>query len=154
MRETIYYEPSIAWKTPCRRRSGCRRANISLRSGIRGGARSFGVGAPKNGRPALRGGGGSVPGLRLFNEDAPVDFLNGVADEIEARADAITQTGTEETGLPEALFEGERGRTSGQFRLFARHILYGDFLDRRRDEPLSYCTPLSRPDRLLPRLSG
>jgi hypothetical protein len=39
-------------------------------------------------------------------------FLNRIADEIEARAE-ITEIGTQETGLPAARLEGERGRTTG-----------------------------------------
>jgi len=38
-------------------------------------------------------------------------FLNTIADEIEVRAAVITQIGCEETGLPEARLNGERGRT-------------------------------------------
>ncbi|MFZ7092889.1 aldehyde dehydrogenase (NADP(+)) [Primorskyibacter sp. 2E233] len=74
------------------------------------------------------------------------DFLNAIADEIEARGDAITQIGTEETGLPEARLQGERGRTTGQLRLFASHIMAGDYLDRRHDEALPDRAPLPRPD--------
>ncbi|MBU3033120.1 aldehyde dehydrogenase (NADP(+)) [Tritonibacter mobilis] len=73
-------------------------------------------------------------------------FLNAIADEIEARAEAITQIGTEETGLPEARLNGERGRTTGQLRLFADHILAGDYLDRRHDAALPDRQPLPRPD--------
>lgn len=73
-------------------------------------------------------------------------FLNAIADEIEARADAITEIGTQETGLPEARLQGERGRTSGQIRLFAAHILSGDYLDRRHDGALPDRAPLPRPD--------
>ncbi len=82
-------------------------------------------------------------------------FLNAIADEIEARADAITQIGTEETGLPVARLQGERGRTTGQLRLFASHILAGDYLDRRVDEALPDRTPLPRPEiRLMQRPIG
>ncbi|WP_343081689.1 aldehyde dehydrogenase (NADP(+)) [Ostreiculturibacter nitratireducens] len=73
-------------------------------------------------------------------------FLNAIADEIEARAEAITEIGTQETGLPEARLQGERGRTVGQLRLFASHILKGDYLDRRHDEALPDRQPLPRPD--------
>ena len=73
-------------------------------------------------------------------------FLNRIADEIEARGDAITAIGTSETGLPAARLEGERGRTTGQLRLFAKHILQGDYLDRRHDPALPDRTPLPRPD--------
>jgi len=73
-------------------------------------------------------------------------FLNAIADEIEARAEAITTIGTSETGLPEARLQGERGRTTGQLRLFADHILKGDYLDYRHDEALPDRQPLPRPD--------
>ncbi|WP_425091320.1 aldehyde dehydrogenase (NADP(+)) [Tropicimonas sp. S265A] len=73
-------------------------------------------------------------------------FLNAIADEIEARAEAITEIGTQESGLPEARLQGERGRTSGQLRLFAEHILKGDYLDRRHDPALPDRAPLPRPD--------
>lgn len=73
-------------------------------------------------------------------------FLNTIADEIEARADAITGIGAAETGLPEARLQGERGRTIGQIRLFASHILNGDYLDRRHDEALPDRVPLPRAD--------
>ncbi len=73
-------------------------------------------------------------------------FLNTIADEIETRADEITEIGTSETGLPEARLQGERGRTTGQLRLFAEHILKGDYLDRRHDAALPNRQPLPRPD--------
>lgn len=73
-------------------------------------------------------------------------FLNAIADEIEARADQITAIGCQETGLPAARLQGERGRTTGQLRLFATHILKGDYLDRRHDPALPDRQPLPRPD--------
>jgi NADP-dependent aldehyde dehydrogenase len=47
---------------------------------------------------------------------------------------------------PKARLEGERGRTTGQLRLFASHIRKGDYLDRRHDEALPDRKPLPRPD--------
>jgi NADP-dependent aldehyde dehydrogenase len=73
-------------------------------------------------------------------------FLERIADEIEARGTQITAVGTAETGLPAARMEGERGRTTGQLRLFASHIRRGDYLDRRHDAPLPDRKPLPRPD--------
>jgi len=73
-------------------------------------------------------------------------FLHCIADEIEARGAEITEIGTQETGLPEARLQGERGRTTGQIRLFAEHILKDDFLDHRHDEALPDRAPLPRPD--------
>lgn len=73
-------------------------------------------------------------------------FLNLIADEIEARAEAITEIGCSETGLPEMRLNGERGRTTGQLRLFAKHILKDDYLDCRYDAALPDRQPLPRPD--------
>ncbi|MCA0044237.1 aldehyde dehydrogenase (NADP(+)) [Celeribacter litoreus] len=73
-------------------------------------------------------------------------FLNAIADEIEARAEAITEIGSQESGLPEARLQGERGRTTGQLRMFADHILKGDCLDRRHDAALPDRTPAPRPE--------
>ncbi len=73
-------------------------------------------------------------------------FLNAIADEIENRGAAITEIGTRETGLPAARLEGERGRTTGQLRLFADHIAKGNYLDRRFDAALPDRAPLPRPE--------
>ncbi|UNK38045.1 aldehyde dehydrogenase (NADP(+)) [Shinella sp. H4-D48] len=82
-------------------------------------------------------------------------FLRAIADEIEARADAITEIGTQETGLPVARLQGERGRTTGQLRLFADHIETGDYLDRRFDAALPDRQPAPRPEiRLIQRPIG
>ncbi|WP_449040650.1 aldehyde dehydrogenase (NADP(+)) [Paracoccus sp. (in: a-proteobacteria)] len=82
-------------------------------------------------------------------------FLDAIAEEIEARADAITEIATQESGLPEARLQGESGRTTGQLRLFAEHIRKGDYLDRRHDPALPDRQPLPRPDiRLMQRPIG
>ena len=82
-------------------------------------------------------------------------FLNAIADEIEARGEAITAIGVAETGLPEMRLNGERGRTTSQLRLFAQHILKGDYLDRRVDPALPERQPMPRPEiRLMQRPIG
>ncbi len=73
-------------------------------------------------------------------------FLNTIADEIEVRAELVTQFGCEETGLPEARLQGERVRTTGQLRLFANHILDGAYLGEKHDPALPDRQPLPRPD--------
>ncbi|MBX2853348.1 MAG: aldehyde dehydrogenase (NADP(+)) [Rhodobacteraceae bacterium] len=73
-------------------------------------------------------------------------FLNAIADEIEALGEQITEIGVQETGLPTARLQGERGRTTGQIRLFASPILEDDYLDRRHDTALPDRQPLPRPD--------
>lgn len=87
--------------------------------------------------------------------EARAAFLDTIADEIEARGPTITGIGTAETGLPPARLEGERGRATGQLRLFADHIRKGDYLDRRHDPALPDRQPLPRPDlRLVQRPIG
>ncbi|MEN5278298.1 aldehyde dehydrogenase (NADP(+)) [Brucella sp. TWI432] len=73
-------------------------------------------------------------------------FLRAIADEVETRGEAITQIGTQETGLPAARLQGERGRTCGQLRLFADHIEKGEYLDKRHDAALPDRLPAPRPD--------
>ncbi len=73
-------------------------------------------------------------------------FLDAIADEIDARADHINWIGAAETGLPVARLQGERGRTTGQLRLFAAHIRDGDYLDRRHDAALPDRKPAARHD--------
>ncbi|KEP69424.1 2,5-dioxovalerate dehydrogenase [Thioclava dalianensis] len=80
------------------------------------------------------------------SRETRANFLETIADEIDARGEAITEIGTQESGLPEARLQGERGRTVGQLRLFAEHIRKGDYLDRRHDEALPDRQPLPRPD--------
>ncbi|MDN3648486.1 aldehyde dehydrogenase (NADP(+)) [Reinekea marina] len=81
-----------------------------------------------------------------ISQETKAAFLNAIADEIDARGDDITAIGCTETGLPEARLIGERGRTCGQLRLFAQHILKDDYLDKRHDPALPERTPLPRPD--------
>ena len=73
-------------------------------------------------------------------------FLNAIADEIEAVGAQITEIGCAESGLAEARLEGERGRTTGQLRMFANHILKGAHLDLVHDAALPERAPLPRPD--------
>ena len=78
--------------------------------------------------------------------EARAVFLEAIAEEIEARGADLTRVAMAETGLPEGRLNGERGRTTGQLRLFAGHIRKGDYLDRRHAEALPDRQPAPRPD--------
>lgn len=52
-------------------------------------------------------------------------FLEIIADEIKACAEAITRIWNRGTGLPGARLQGERGCTAGQLRMFVSHIRKG-----------------------------
>ncbi|MEN8831776.1 aldehyde dehydrogenase (NADP(+)) [Pacificibacter sp.] len=111
-----------------------------------GPAHRFSVGTPAHVDMACQSAEDAFWSYGYASRQDRADFLNAIADEIEARGEAITEIGTQETGLPEARLQGERGRTTGQLRLFAAHILAGDYLDRRHDAALPDRAPLPRPD--------
>lgn len=73
-------------------------------------------------------------------------FLRTIAEQMDVLGDEITQTGMAETGLPEARLVGERGRTTGQLRMFADLIEETGYLDIRKEGALPDRTPLPRPD--------
>lgn len=73
-------------------------------------------------------------------------FLNTIADEIEARGDAITRIAGVETALPAARLEMERGRTVNQLRFFASWIEEGTWLGARIDQADPERAPLPKPD--------
>ncbi|MBW0157601.1 aldehyde dehydrogenase (NADP(+)) [Sedimentimonas flavescens] len=111
-----------------------------------GSAHAFSVGTPELVDQAVRAAEDAFWSYGYSTRAERAAFLETIADEIEARAEAITEIGTQETGLPEARLNGERGRTTGQLRLFAQHILKGDYLDRRHDAAMPDRQPLPRPE--------
>jgi NADP-dependent aldehyde dehydrogenase len=111
-----------------------------------GEGRDFALGSPALVDRAVRAAEAAFPTYAALSREERATFLDRIADEIEARGTAITEVGHLETGLPKARLEGERGRTTGQLRLFASHIRKGDYLDRRHDAALPDRKPLPRPD--------
>ncbi|SEW07274.1 NADP-dependent aldehyde dehydrogenase [Aliiroseovarius sediminilitoris] len=111
-----------------------------------GDAFDFSSGSPELVDQACAAAHAAFPGFASTSREERAALLNAIADEIDARGDQITEIGCAETGLPAARLQGERGRTTGQLRLFASHILAGDYLDRRHDEALPERQPLPRPD--------
>lgn len=111
-----------------------------------GPSRQFSVGTPAHVAAACDAAEAAFPAYAAKTRAERAAFLNRIADEIEARGAEITEIGTQETGLPAARLEGERGRTTMQLRLFAAHILKDDWLDRRHDAALPDRQPAPRPD--------
>ena len=73
-------------------------------------------------------------------------FLEQIALEIEEIGDELLTRAQAESGLPLARLTGERGRTTGQFRLFADYLREGSWVDARIDTALPDRQPLPRPD--------
>ncbi len=113
---------------------------------VSGTAFEFSVGTPELVDQACQAAEEAFWEFGYSSRETRAQFLEAIADEIDARGEAITEIGCAETGLPEARLVGERGRTVGQIRLFASHIRAGEYLDRRYDEALPDRAPLPRPD--------
>ena len=111
-----------------------------------GEALTFSVGTPAHVAAAATAAEAAFPSYSALTREQRAVFLEKIADEIEARGPEITAIGTSESGLPAARMEGERGRTTGQLRLFAAHIRKGDYLDRRHDAALPERKPAPRPE--------
>lgn len=73
-------------------------------------------------------------------------FLDVIADAIEALGDELIERAMAETGLPRPRIQGERGRTCGQLRTFARTVRAGEWLGVRVDTAQPERQPLPRPD--------
>lgn len=73
-------------------------------------------------------------------------FLDTIAAEIESLGDELIERAVLESGLPTGRIVGERGRTTGQLRLFARLLREGSWVDARINPALPNRQPLPRPD--------
>lgn len=84
-----------------------------------------------------------------YNAMAPqrrAQFLDAIADQLDALDDTFIATVCRETALPAGRIQGERARTSNQMRLFATVLRRGDFLGARIDRAQPQRQPLPRPD--------
>jgi NADP-dependent aldehyde dehydrogenase len=73
-------------------------------------------------------------------------FLEAIAERILGIGDALIERAMQESGLPRARLEGERGRTVGQLRLFAAVVREGSWLEARIDPAMPDRKPMARSD--------
>ncbi len=64
-----------------------------------------------------------------FSGTKKAEFLEAIADEIEALGDELIETYCKESGLPDGRARGERGRTMGQLRAFANLLKEGSWVE-------------------------
>jgi alpha-ketoglutaric semialdehyde dehydrogenase len=95
---------------------------------------------------AAKAAGAAYPIYRSLSAERRAQFLDAIADELDALGDDFVALVCRETALPAARIQGERGRTSGQMRLFAKVLRRGDFYGARIDLALPDRKPLPRPD--------
>lgn len=88
---------------------------------------------------------------RASSAEERASVLEAVADALLARVDDLWQVADRETALGEVRLRGEVGRTAGQFRLFAKVIRDGGYLDAVIDHASAPAQPdVRRMKRALP----
>jgi NADP-dependent aldehyde dehydrogenase len=83
---------------------------------------------------------------RMMSGSDKAVFLDKIAEEIEAIGDPLVEIATEETGLPAARIQGERGRTTGQLRLFAQLLRDGSWVNARIETAIPDRQPIPKVD--------
>ncbi len=73
-------------------------------------------------------------------------FLEAIADEIMDLGDALLERASGESGLPTGRFQGERGRTCNQLKMFAVILRDGSWLDVNIDTAIPDRAPVPKPD--------
>ena len=95
---------------------------------------------------ALQGAQIAFQSYKNLSGKKKAEFLNAIADEIEALGQELVSTAMQETSLPEARIVNERGRTTGQCRMFANLLEEGSWLEARIDTANPDRTPAPKPD--------
>jgi 2,5-dioxopentanoate dehydrogenase len=89
---------------------------------------------------------------RSTSPEQRATFLESIAAGLEALGDELIERAHLETALPIARLQGERGRTAGQLRMFARVLRDGRWQDATLDSALPERTP-PRPDLRMQRIA-
>ncbi|MFS4417807.1 aldehyde dehydrogenase (NADP(+)) [Maribacter sp. 2307ULW6-5] len=74
------------------------------------------------------------------------EFLEAIAQELEALGNLLVETYCMESGLPQGRALGERGRTMGQLRLFANLIREGSWVEAAIERAQPQREPLPKAD--------
>jgi NADP-dependent aldehyde dehydrogenase len=102
--------------------------------------------SPEEVDAAAKAAAAAYPAYRSLSAERRAQFLDAIADELDALGDEFVTLVCRETALPAARIIGERGRTSGQMRLFANVLRRGDLYGARIDQALPERQPFPRPD--------
>lgn len=78
--------------------------------------------------------------------EARASFLEKIAENIVGLGDSLIERSMQETGLPRARLEGERGRTVGQLQAFAQVVRSGLWQEPVLDSAQADRQPLPKPD--------
>jgi len=83
---------------------------------------------------------------RYTDKKTKADFLRSIASEIDALGTELIERAISESGLPQGRLEGERGRTTGQLKLFADLVEEGSWIEAVIDNALPDRKPAPRVD--------
>ncbi|MGA8365845.1 MAG: aldehyde dehydrogenase (NADP(+)) [Candidatus Acidiferrales bacterium] len=83
---------------------------------------------------------------RKKSPDAVAHFLEAIADGLERLGAELIARANSETALPEPRLISERGRTTGQLRMFAALVREGSWVDARIDRADPARKPSPKPD--------
>ena len=95
---------------------------------------------------ALQNSSQAFESYKMVSGHKRAAFLESIADEIEAIGDPLLEVASAESNLPLARFKGERGRTCGQLRMFAKLLREGSWCEATIDKALPDRTPMPRVD--------
>jgi len=107
---------------------------------------AFGMGAPEDVNAACALAQAAFDSFRSAPIDTRAAFLEAIAQNILDLGDTLIERAQAESGLPQARLQGERGRTVGQLRLFARVVRDGHFQSATIDPAQPERTPAPRSD--------
>lgn len=83
---------------------------------------------------------------RQKSADEVVGFLESIARSIEALGDELIELAAAETALPAERLKGERGRTTGQLKMFAGVVREGSWVEAVIDHAEPERKPQPKPD--------
>lgn len=95
---------------------------------------------------AVEKASGIFNAFKTISYEKRAQFLEAIADEIMNLGDALLGRASGESGLPIGRFQGERGRTCNQLRMFATVLRDGSWLDVNIDTAIPDRTPIPKVD--------
>lgn len=102
---------------------------------------AFGLATPEDLARACALADAAVEPYRALPLEQRARFLETIAERILDLGPVLIERASQESGLPVARLEGERGRTVNQLRLFAKVVRDGHFLEATLDSALPERTP-------------
>ncbi|WP_435594744.1 aldehyde dehydrogenase (NADP(+)) [Tsukamurella tyrosinosolvens] len=125
--------------------SGPVQHSVDPRTGERLGP-GYGAASPDESSAACAAAAGAATAYRNTPPHERARFLEVIAEEIDARAEALIARATRETALPNPRISGEVSRTSNQLRLFAAELREGSYEQLRVDPAQRDRMPQPRSD--------